>query len=145
MWLGWETNRFSILRLYAAPTPCPSLENRAVSCVLIVYIVQIFTAVPDDWQHGEGLKRFHASLSSAISASFLEHRPGTSPRSESSSIMRAMVHGAFPRNPRSIAETLGGLCVWCVNTLKNLSKPYWTDEKEARIVRAINIILNHTD
>ncbi len=56
-----------------------------------------------------------------------------------------MVHGAFPRNPRSIAETLGGLGVWCVNTLKNLSKPCMTDEEEARIVRVINIILNHTE
>ncbi len=43
--------------------------------------------------------------------------------------------GLFPRKPRSIAETLGGLGLWCVNTLKNLSKPCWTDEEEARIVK----------
>ncbi len=35
--------------------------------------------------------------------------------------------------------------VMMVIGIKNLSKPCWTDEEEARIVRAINIILNHTD
>ncbi len=50
----------------------------------------------------------------------------------------------FPRNPHLTEEMLGGLGVWCVKTLKSISKPLWTEKEETPIVRAINIILNHT-
>ncbi len=53
--------------------------------------------------------------------------------------------GRFPRNPHLNEEMLGGLGVWCVKTLKSISKPIWTEKEEMSIVRAINIILNHTD
>ncbi len=56
-----------------------------------------------------------------------------------------MVHGAFPKKP-----PLDSRNAWRTRRLvrqhvKESKQLRWTDEEEARIVRAINIILNHTD
>ncbi len=50
----------------------------------------------------------------------------------------------FPRYPYSTDEMLEGLGVWCVKTLKSISKPLWTEKEETSSMRAISIFWNES-